>query len=63
MFLSRFLVMFAGFCVGGRMVAVAGTEEGEAHIGFKPAIDTNLVLANGCFNNFSLCRQLVSNRG
>lgn len=45
------------------MVAVAGSEEGEAHIGFKPAIDTNLVLANGCFNNFSLCRQLVSNRG
>lgn len=60
-----FLFMFEGFCVGGRKVA--GSEEGgqpvATYTGFQPAIDTNLVLANGCSNHFRLRCQLVSNRG
>lgn len=40
-----------------------GAQPVATYTGFQPAIDTNLVLANGCGNHFRLRCQLVSNRG
>lgn len=55
------LIMFANFCVSGRKVGVASSGGGQpvaTYTGFQPAIDTNLVLANGCSNHFRLRCQL-----
>lgn len=62
------MYFYSCLCVGGRTVAgeeggAGGGQPVATYTGFQPAIDTNLVLANGCGNHFRLRCQLVSNRG
>lgn len=62
---SLYSCLLISVFVGGQLelLVVRRGQPVATYTGFQPAIDTSLVLANGCSNHFRLCCQLVSNRG